>query len=182
MDMNLFDLNNDIITMNIDGKDMEMRHPICYGKQYDKWLVSACGKLWSIKNKKCLAGCKSYQHLADNKRLLKFIRHSMILQEEDYWGDGSSRFVETDWSSYWSRDITAHKMILDTWTPLYDNPPVGVSWDEWKIARDLPTVFELISKTVVIDHKDDNPLNNHKDNLFRKTAWYNNPSRKGKGI
>ena len=55
MDMNLFDLNNDIITMNIDGKDMEMRHPICYGKQYDKWLVSECGKVWSIKNKKVLS-------------------------------------------------------------------------------------------------------------------------------
>ena len=35
--MNLFDMNSDVITMNIDGKDIEMRHPICYGKEYDKW-------------------------------------------------------------------------------------------------------------------------------------------------
>ena len=30
--MNLFDLNSDKIIYNIDGKDIEMKYPICFGK------------------------------------------------------------------------------------------------------------------------------------------------------
>ena len=54
--MNLFDLNSDKITINIDGKDMEMRHPILYGKVYDRWLVSRCGKVWSLPLNKLIQG------------------------------------------------------------------------------------------------------------------------------
>ena len=54
--MNLFDMNSDKITMNIDGKDMEMKPAICFGKVYDKWLVSKCGKVWSMPRNKLLQG------------------------------------------------------------------------------------------------------------------------------
>jgi hypothetical protein len=37
------------ITMNIDGKDIEMKPTICFDKVYDKWVVSKCGKVWSVK-------------------------------------------------------------------------------------------------------------------------------------
>jgi hypothetical protein len=72
---------------------------------------------------------------------------------------------------------------MDTWAPLYDNPPEGIVWEEWEIVRrDMPTVYNHISKTVVIDHIDDNPMNNHIDNLRRTTSWDNQKTRKAKGI
>ena len=54
--MNLFDTDTDNITMNIDGKDIMMKHPICFGKVYDKWYVSKCGKVWSLHFKKVISG------------------------------------------------------------------------------------------------------------------------------
>jgi len=106
-----------------------------------------------------------------------------IRTDESFWEDGSGR-VSTDQYRQKNvmRNIVVHKMIMDTWAPLYDNPPEGITWKEWEIVRDLPTVYNHISKTVVIDHIDDNPMNNHLDNLRRVTSWDNQSSRKAKGI
>ena len=85
--MNLFDMNSDVITMNIDGKDIEMKPAICYGKVYDKWLVSKCGKVWSRKHK-LLKGYRVYVHNKKGKRL-DYIKYNIIVKESDWWGDGS---------------------------------------------------------------------------------------------
>ena len=74
--MNLFDLDSDKIIYNIDGKDMEMKFAICYGKEYDNWLVSRCGKVWSIKKNKLITGQKRYAYNKDNIRKLKAIDFS----------------------------------------------------------------------------------------------------------
>ena len=177
--MNLFDMNSDAITVNIDGKDIEMKPAICYGKEYDKWLVSKCGKVWNVKKNKLLKGYRVYVHNKKGKRLDN-IKYTITVNEADWWGDGSGRVHHEGYS--WQRNIKSHKMIMDTWAPLYDNPPEGVVWEEWKIVRDLPTVFDHIKKTVVIDHIDDDPTNNHLDNLRRVTTWDNQTTRKAKGI
>ena len=178
-DMNLFNLNNDNITMNIDGKDIEMKHPICFGKEYDRWLVSKCGKVWSFKWNRLITGVRSSNYNKKGTKL-KHIQYSMMLNEEDWWGDGSSSLHPTGYT--WSRKITCHKMIMDTWAPLYDNPPEGIVWEEWEIVRELPSVYNHISKTICIDHIDDDPTNNHLDNLRRVTNWDNQNTRKAKGI
>ena len=177
--MNLIDMNANDITMCIDGKDMEMRHPICYGKKYDRWLVSKCGKVWNVKKNKLMKGGRSYYHGKNGKRL-EGIKHNIIVNEADWWGDGSGTLHPG--GHHWERNIRTHKMIMDTWAPQYDNQPEGIVWEEWKIVRDLPTVYDHISKTVVIDHIDDDPANNHIDNLRRVTQWDNQTTRKAKGI
>ena len=177
--MNLYDMNSDNITMNIDGKDMEMKPAICFGKVYDKWLVSRCGKVWSVKKNKELSGQRTYSYNKNSKRLT-CIEHAIMLDEEDWWGDGSGRKHHRGYQ--WTRNITSHKMVMDTWLPLYDNPPEGIVWEEWEKVRDLPSVYNLISKSVVIDHIDDDPTNNRLDNLRRVTNWDNNKTRKLKGI
>ncbi len=177
--MNLFDMNSDVITMNIDGKDIAMKTAICYGKIYDRWLVSECGKVWSKKYNKLLEGHQSYYHNKNSKKL-KDISYDVSVDEADWWGDGSGILNSSGCS--WRRKIRAHKMIIDTWAPLYDNPPEGIVWEEWKIVRDLSTVFGFISKSVVIDHIDDDSTNNHIDNLRRVTQWDNNSTRKARGI
>ena len=172
-------MNSDNITMNIDGKDIEMKPAICFGKVYDKWLVSRCGKVWSVKKNKLLTGHKSYSYNKNSKAISK-INYQIMLNEEDWWGDGSGSPHHMGYQ--WKRDITKHKMVIDTWAPLYDNPPEGLVWEEWEIVRDLPSVYNHISKTICIDHIDDNPANNHLDNLRRVTTWDNQASRKSRGI
>ena len=176
-------MNSDVITMNIDGKDIEMRHPICYGKEYDKWLVSKCGKVWSITYNKLMKGSRSYHYNKNGRSSLHDIKYSIIVNEADWWGDGSGRPPGDRQGCGWRRDIKSHKMVIDTWKPLYDNPPENITWEEWEKVRDeLPNVYDHISKTVVIDHIDDDPMNNHLDNLRRTTSWDNNHHRKAKGI
>jgi len=176
--MNLFELNTNTTTMNIDGKDIEMKPAICFDKEYDKWLVSRCGKVWSMPRNKLLRGYRKLHYKRGQK--LQNIDY-LLTVEEDWWGDGSGNKHWRD--KWWQRHISAHKMVMDTWAPLYDNPPEGITWEEWEIVRrDLPTVYNHISKTVVIDHIDDDPANNHIDNLRRVTAWDNNNIRKAKGI
>jgi hypothetical protein len=177
--MNLYDMNSDNITMNIDGKDIEMKPTICYDKVYDKWLVSRCGKVWSVKKNKLLEGHIAYSY-NKNSKVISYIDRTIMTDEEDWWGDGSGQLHHMGYQ--WKRQIRDHKMIMDTWAPLYDNPPEGITWEEWEIVRDLPSVYNHISKTICIDHIDDDPTNNHLDNLRRVTNWDNNHSRKAKGI
>ena len=170
--MNLFDLNSDKIIYNIDGRDIEMKPAICFDKVYDKWMVSKCGKVWSLKQKqnRILGGQKT------TSGHIQYQTTSPI----DFWEDGSG-YVPTN-RNYVGRKILAHKLVIDTWKPLYDNPPEGIVWEEWEIVRDLPSVYNHISKTVWIDHIDDNPTNNHLDNLRRVTSWDNHYIRKARGI
>ena len=178
--VNLFDMNSDNIIMNIDGKDIEMKPAICFDKVYDKWLVSRCGKVWSLHKNRLLSGQGDFSSLAKHRKpkLRKMLFTITFNQYEDWWGDGSGQQK----NGALVRLIPAHKMVIDTWAPLYDNPPEGIIWEEWEIVRDLPSVYNHISKTVVIDHIDDDPTNNHLDNLRRVTSWDNQTTRKSKGI
>ena len=174
-------MNSDNITMNIDGKDIVMKPAICYDKEYDKWLVSECGKVWSFKKNRLLAGQFYYGYKKNDGKRLSGVKFTMKLDEEDWWGDGSGGILYPPMRQ-WTRLIHAHKIVMDTWAPLYDNPPEGIVWEEWEKVRDLPSVYNHISKTICIDHIDDNPTNNHLDNLRRVTIWANQNTRKAKGI
>ena len=179
--MNLFNMNNDNTIMNIDGKDIEMKPAICYGKVIDKWLVSKCGKVWSTGRgqNKLLFGKKCYNYNKKTKRL-----NSIQLKLKTpigFWEDGSGGHHES-YGNWVGREIAFHKVIIDTWAPLYDNPPEPVLWETWENIRDYEDNFKFYSQSVVIDHIDDDPTNNSLDNLRRVTSWDNQCTRKAKGI
>jgi hypothetical protein len=179
--MSLFNEDSDNIIMNIDGKDIEMKHPICFGKEYDKWLVSRCGKVWSLTHNKLIKGAKGFIRRKDGSRVITEVKTYMSVSK-GFWEDGSGYDENGKLGDRIRRNIKMHKMIIDTWKPLYDNPPEGIVREEWEKVRDFPSVYNHISKTICIDHIDDDPTNNHLDNLRRVTHWDNQASRKAKGI
>ena len=179
--MNLIDMNANDITVCIEGKDIEMKHAICHGKEYDKWLVSKCGKIWSLTNNKLIKGSKVFVRRKDGSRVTTDMKTYMSVPK-GFWEDGSGYNYNGKRRNTIHRNIKIHKMVMDTWAPLYDNPPEGIVWEEWEIVRDLPSVYNHISKTICIDHIDDDPTNNHLDNLRRVTSWDNQSTRKAKGI
>ena len=166
--------------MLIDGQDIEMKPAICFGKEYDKWLVSECGKVWSLHFNRLLKGVVVRRCAKNNRRVITYVKLCMSTSK-DFWEDGSG-LSENRHHSTTRRNIKLHKIVMDTWAPLYDNPPEGIVWEEWEIVRDLPTVYNHISKTICIDHINDDPTNNHLNNLRRTTSWDNNSARKSKGI
>mgnify|MGYP003145105281 FL=1 len=177
--MNLYDLNSDNTIMNIDGKDIEMKPAMCYDKVYERWLVSKCGKIWSLHFNRLVTGGKTFLHRHGAEKRLQHINLSISI--DNLYEDGSGH-IRHDAKTK-TRQIKYHKVVIDTWAPLYDNPPEGIVWEEWEIVRrDLPSVYNHINKTVCIDHIDDDPTNNHLDNLRRVTQWDNNHTRKSKGI
>ena len=178
--MNLYDLNSDNIIMNIDGKDIEMKPAICYGKVYDKWLVSKCGKIWSGSRNRLITGCKNYQYSKEGKRLREI--SLSLATPSGFWEDGSGYLRYDRPGTGIERKIRFHKVVIDTWAPLYDNPPEGISRKEWEIARELDTIYDYFNKSGSIDHIDDDPANNHLDNLRRVNDWDNQKTRKAKGI
>ena len=175
--MNLFDLNSNNITMNIEGKDIEMKPAICYGKEYDNWLVSRCGIVWSLHFNKILPGTIDYVYLKEGKKIIR-IKMIISTHDLDFWGDGSG-YIR---GNCLQRNIRKHQIIMDTWAPLWDNPPKGVSWEQWVIIRELDTVYDYFTKSGSIDHIDNDPTNNHIDNLQRVNDWDNQRDRKLKGI
>ena len=179
--MNLYDVNSDNITMNIDGKDIVMKPAICYDKEYDKWLVSRCGVVWSIRFNRHIKGAPTFIRRKDGSKNITAMKTFMSVPK-GFWEDGSGYDENGKLGDRIRRNIKMHKMIIDTWKPLYDNPPEGIVREEWEKVRDFPSVYNHISKTVVIDHIDDNPANNHIDNLRRVTSWDNQCTRKSKGI
>ena len=173
--MNLFD-DTDNIIINIDGKDIEMKPAICHGKVYDKWYVSKCGKVWSLHFNRILKGSISYNYDKNGRGRHVVFVSMKISTPIGFWEDSSSGLYQRSKNySCESRPIKLHKLVMDTWKPLYDTPPKGTIWEDWKIARDLPTIYDTISKSLAIDHIDDDPTNNHVDNLERVTQWDNNP-------
>ena len=175
--MNLFD-DTDNIIMNIDGKDIEMKPAICFDKVYDKWLVSKYGTVYSLYRNRFLTGKINYRYGKNKKYIIQ--RQLTLSTPLGFWEDGSGNICGK--RNTLDRKISFHKVVMDTWKPLYNNPPDDICWEEWEIVRDLPDTFDHISKTVVIDHIDNNPLNNHLDNLRRINQWTNNPHIKSKGL
>ena len=156
-----------------------MKKAICFGEIFDDWLVSRCGKVYCLRLNKYISYIDRGQLQKNGKRTGVRMKLIMITNL-DFWKDGSGFVVRN--GKKLQRNIFMHKVIMDTWKPLYDNPPDDISWEEWKIARDMPTVYDHIRKTIIIDHIDDNGLNNHVDNLRRTNHWRNQKTRKERGI
>ena len=164
--------------MNIDGKDIEMKPAICFDKEYDKWLVSRCGVVWSIRFNRHIKGAPTFIRRKDGSKNITAMKTFMSVPK-GFWEDGSGLPQKGNTTR---RNIKLHKIVMDTWAPLYDNPPVGMSWETWELLRDRSDAFDWISKSAVIDHIDDDPTNNCLDNLRRVNHWDNQSTRKAKGI
>tara|TARA_B100000029_G_scaffold321598_1_gene314023 strand:+ start:445 stop:897 length:453 start_codon:yes stop_codon:yes gene_type:complete len=74
-----------------------------------------------------------------------------------------------------AKTIPVHRLVMETFRPIDEYPPEELK-DTW---NDVPEEWRRwVRKTALIDHKDDNPSNNHISNLRWSDTLNNSNFRK----
>ena len=162
-----------ITNLNSDFKPV-----IRYGIEIPYYYCNILGQIFSTKTNKFLAP-KSKWSARLNKEGNRFRCYSYILsipkglfEDYDHRARGKSHSPAIS--------VDAHRAVMETWRPIDEYPPemVAECWEETP-----EPAKEWIRRTAYVDHIDDNPANNHVDNLrwvmpienqsFRKAALKN---------
>ena len=160
-----------IINLSTDFKSV-----VRFGKEIPGYYCNIEGKLFSKKSNKFLKPkVKWSARLLTKDR--RFRSHSYTLSipknlfnDYDHRGRGKSYAPAIS--------IDAHRVVMETWRSIDDFPPKEVAecWNQ------IPEpAKEWIRKTAYVDHIDDNPANNHVDNLRWVKPIENQSDRKKAG-
>lgn len=145
-----------------------------YGKIIPGYYVSKDGRVFSALSTKFIKFTKEYSKRGTNR--LEALRFSAEVPDtlfDDY--NYSKRNGSKHRGNKLRITFRVHKVVMDTWKPIDENPPEQIK-EYW---NDLPDpVKEWIKDTAIIDHIDDNPENNHVDNLRWVTPKQNCVHRK----
>jgi len=144
-----------IIHLNSDFKPV-----IRYGIEIPYYYCNILGQIFSTKTNKFLAPKPKWSARLKEEGN-RFRCYSYILsipkglfEDYDHRARGKSHSPAIS--------VDAHRAVMETWRPIDEYPPemVAECWEETPEPSK-----EWIRKTAYVDHIDDNPANNHVDNL-----------------
>jgi hypothetical protein len=141
-----------------------------FGKEIPGYYVSKDGKVFNSRTNKLLKLGADYSKRSGRLEALKFTVSLDSNFFEDY-----SYYKHKNKSNNCQITCRVHKAVMDTWKPIENNPPEQLkeTWnevpEEWR---------EWVIDTAYIDHIDDDPTNNHVDNLRWVTPKQNCKYRK----
>lgn len=72
--------------------------------------------------------------------------------------------------------ISVHRMVMETFKPIEEYPPYPMTKEEWSTTPE--SAKRILRDSCVVDHIDDNPFNNHVDNLRWLSSKDNSNFRK----
>jgi len=135
------------------------------------YYVSIYGHIYSNKSKKILTHCYKYEGNKTKKRLkcvyVKLYVDLNLLSHEYAYTNTSKNKAKIH--------LDIHRGVIEAWKPLDENPPV--SYEEWKVTPE--SVKEIVRSSMIVDHIDADPTNNHVSNLRWVVCKENSPHRKG---
>lgn len=135
------------------------------------YYVSIYGHIYSHKSKKILKPSYQYHNTVSKKRLkclyVKVYIDLNLLSHEYVYSNTSKNKAKVH--------LDIHRAVIEAWNPLDKNPPV--SYKEWKVTPE--SVKEIVRSSMIVDHIDADPTNNHVSNLRWVVCKENSPYRKG---
>lgn len=155
---------------------MNLKPVIIHGKEISGYFVSECGKVFTSyslqKHPITKKFCKmSSEKLIELSPSLKngYKRLSFTVPKEDFIEEYSYSSRSSN-SKNVRIDQYIHSVVIKTFRPIDSFPPEQLK----NVWNDLPDVAkEWIRDTVIINHKDHDPLNNHITNLEYVTPKQN---------
>ena len=146
-----------------------------YGLIIPDYFVTKCAKIYSNKSKKFLKQNRSVGNDRSSRgSASNYMRVSMNVPIGFFSDLDDFNYYEDNSISY-RLCFDVHRVVLEAWKPIDDNPPQRLK-DDWD---KVPESFrQWVRETAVIDHIDGNPINNHLYNLRWCTPKENNSHRK----
>ena len=125
-------------------------------------FVSKCAKVWNDKTKRYLKPTKDYQP----DKSVKCLAVNIFTEGKPFW-DAGHKFTEKKKGKIELR-IKLHIAVMTAWNPYRDYLKM-LSYEE---------LLDIAEENMVIDHVDDNPLNNELSNCAYSTSLKNSDIRK----
>lgn len=149
---------------------------IRYKLEVPGYEVSMCGKIYSLKSGRILKAYPYYEKSTtagttkDVPRLKELVYTFTI--PYGFFPEYTHKLREGRKNSKFP--LSAHRAVMETWRPIDEYPPIPK--EDWDKCPE--SAKQWIRDTAIIDHIDDDPSNNHVDNLRWVTPKENNSRRK----
>ena len=157
--------------INIFGEE-EFKPIVRYQREIPGYYVSMDGRIYSEKTNRIRSSNKVLEYSSTGKKRLKSLKVDLDIPV-GYYPDYSFRKRRYG-DSKELITVAVHRAVMETWKPIDENPPIPM--EDWKMCPE--SAKQWIRDTAIIDHKDDNPMNNHVNNLQWVIPKDNNPHRK----
>ena len=155
-----------------ENSEEQFKPAVRFGKVLPGYYVSNTGRIFSSKNGKIKEGFIHTSCRTDGTKRIKEVMHSFSIPRGLY---EDHDYVRPDRKNCAKIPVSAHRLVAETWKPIDENPPNSLK-EDWDKA---PESFkQWVKDTAIIDHIDDDPTNNHVDNLRWVTPKENQPIRK----
>ena len=141
--------------INIFGEE-EFKQIVRFGVEIPNYFISKDGRVYSKKSNIIRKPTiRERNGRVDHVRISIPIPEGLLPNGYDYRKFGSGKNV-------YELPTTVHRAVMETWRPIDEYPPDRLK-DDWDNA---PESFkQWVRETAFIDHIDDDPTNNHVDNL-----------------
>jgi len=138
------------------------------------YFVTKDGRVFSLKSNKFLRPRKKYTANHHSEKRLKELAFNVSAPKElitEYNFSDKSGRLNNSIELY----ISNHRATAEAWMSIDDFPPPQLK-ECWDVLPE--EAKQWVRDTAIVDHKDDDPSNNHVDNLQWVIPKDNNPYRK----
>ena len=157
--------------INIFGEE-EFKPVVRYQREIPGYYVSMDGRIYSEKTNMIRSASTSMDYTSTGKKRLKNLKVDLDIPIGHYPDYSFRKRKKTDNTELIT--IPVHRAVIETWKPIDENPPIPM--EDWQMCPE--SAKQWIRDTAIVDHKDDDPSNNHVDNLQWVIPKDNEPNRK----